>query len=119
MVSSTGVTLHSSVLWLLDGVSDVWRNVGPSFSSSSALEVSDSAWGISKLVRARVRSVGPKIEGLLGSQKVPSLISGSGRVALFWPLTRGLESPTGADDGVDASGLGLSVGAWGGTLGFA
>ena len=83
MVGSTGFTLRSSVLRLLDSDSDVWRNMGPSFSSSSALEASDSASGISALVRARVRSTRPRFEGLLGSQKAQSLISGSDRVALF------------------------------------
>ena len=65
----TDVTLRSSVLRLLDCDSDVWRNVGSSFSSSSSLEASDSASEISALVRARVWSAGPKSEGLLGSQK--------------------------------------------------
>ena len=79
----TGFTLPSSVLRLLDGGTDVWRNVGTSFSSSPVLEVSDSASEISVLAHARVRSAGLRSEGLLGSQKVPSFISGSDRVALF------------------------------------
>ena len=83
MVGSTGFMLRSGVLRLLDDDTDVWRNVGPSFSSSPALDASDSASEISALVRARVRSVGPRFEGFLGSQKVPSLISGSDRVAPF------------------------------------
>ena len=65
MVGSAGVTLRSSVLRLLDGDSDVWRNMGSSLSSSSELEASDSESGISARLCARVRSVVPRPEGLL------------------------------------------------------
>ena len=81
MVGSTGFMLRSSVLRLLDDDTYVWRNVGPYSSSSSALEAPDSASKISALVRARVRLAGPRYDGLLGSQKALSLISGSDRVA--------------------------------------
>jgi hypothetical protein len=97
--------------------SDEWMGMS-SGSSSSSLESSDSALEASAFVRARVRSAGPWLDGLLGSQRVPSSVSGSTRVAL--PRSSGFElrGRNGAVESVGSSELGCASDVGAGTSGF-